>query len=69
MTKFHKDRTKNVDVLLIVTFLAIPKFAQTPSRYNYMENMLTVYCTTGLYCIVIKHGDIDTYGMSGRGEA
>ena len=34
LTKFHEDRTKIVNFLLIVTFLASPKFPQTPSTYK-----------------------------------
>ena len=33
LTKFHENRTKIVDFLLIVTFLASCKFLGTPSRY------------------------------------
>ena len=38
MTKFHEDRTKIVDFLLLVTFLAIPKFARTPSSCRILEH-------------------------------
>ena len=42
MTKFHKNRAKIVDFLLIVTFLAIPKFARTPSRFLAMVDAMTL---------------------------
>ena len=33
LTKFHEDRTKIVDFLLIVTFLASCKFLRSPSMF------------------------------------
>ena len=48
LTKFHEDSTKIVDFLLIVTFLAIAKFAGLPSRYPILE-FITLF--DGMYGI------------------
>ena len=37
LTKFHEDRIKIVDFLLIVTFLASCKFLRSPSMYIALE--------------------------------
>ena len=52
-TKFHADRRKIVDVLIIVTLLASPKFAYSPSTYLLPLTFVEVYLQT-LYSAVHK---------------